>query len=74
MFFKESEWSPDLFNQYIPTSSALGFDKVRSSLVSTDDLFVIPLLGEELRRHGNLSKRAGAFLPLHCRQGGGDRG
>ena len=49
MFFSEKYWkSTDEFNRIIPVSSALSFDKVAGSLQAADDLFLTPLLGDDL--------------------------
>ena len=48
MFFTASSWNIDEVSKIIPVSSALSFEKVQSSLLSVDDLFLRPVLGDEM--------------------------
>lgn len=49
MVFSKDKWSDsDELNQFIPVSAALSFEKVESSLNDAWQLFIVPLLGEEL--------------------------
>lgn len=48
MFFTAENWKKADLNQIIPTSSALSYEKLASSLTAADDLFLLPLLGTEL--------------------------
>ncbi|MGM9685841.1 MAG: hypothetical protein ACI3YI_06395, partial [Bacteroidaceae bacterium] len=48
MFFTVSSWNIDEVSKIIPVSSALSFEKVQSSLLSVDDLFLMPVLGDEM--------------------------
>lgn len=48
MYFSPDTWDSDTVNQILPVSSGLSFDKVVSSLLSADDLFVIPLIGQPM--------------------------
>lgn len=51
MFYSKAKWeTTDDVGSIIPTSKALGFDKVRSALLSADELFLTPVLGEDLMR------------------------
>lgn len=47
MFFSQNTWE-DSANGIIPTSYALSFDKVMPSLISVDEIFLRPLIGETL--------------------------
>ena len=49
MFFSQQTFD-DIANLIIPTSHALSFDKVVSSLTAVDDIFIIPVIGEEMNR------------------------
>lgn len=49
MYFSPETWQTEKVSEIIPVSSALSFDKVRGSLMATDDLFVVPAIGEEMK-------------------------
>ena len=53
MFFREENWDTEEICKVIPASSALSFEKMESSLQAADDLFLTPLLGEELMQHAH---------------------
>lgn len=48
MFFRQENWDASEISKIIPASSALSFEKVESSLQTADDLFLTPLLGEDV--------------------------
>ncbi len=48
MFFNAENWTTSELNEIIPVSSALSYEKMESSLMSADDLFLLPLLGTEM--------------------------
>jgi hypothetical protein len=49
MIFSKAKWNNGKeIGKYVPTSASLGFDKMESSLESASDLFLLPLLGNDM--------------------------